>query len=74
MLKPINWKMISHPMNWLVVVLMVVIAGAIGHSILSYLGVEPSTQPQSEYADIPAGITYVKAGAVGIQPQGSDDV
>lgn len=40
---PVNWKLITHPMNWLVVLLMVVIAGTAGHLLLSLLGVEAQT-------------------------------
>jgi hypothetical protein len=37
---PINFKMIAHPLNWVVVLLMVIIAGAIGHYTLSLFGIE----------------------------------
>jgi hypothetical protein len=32
--------MITHPMNWLVVVLMLIIAGTAGHLLLTLLGVD----------------------------------
>jgi hypothetical protein len=54
-LDPINWKMATHPMNWVVVVLMLVIAGAIGHMILSLAGFEPATSGKSSYGNIPVG-------------------
>ena len=40
---PINWKLITHPINWLIVLLMLVIAGTAGHLLLSLFGVEAST-------------------------------
>lgn len=40
---PVNWKLISHPINWLVVLLMLVIAGTAGHLLLSFFGMEAST-------------------------------
>lgn len=43
MANPINWKLITHPMNWIVVALMLVIAGTAGHMLLSLVGVEAST-------------------------------
>ena len=36
---PINWKLISHPINWVVVVLMLLIAGCAAHFILPSLGI-----------------------------------
>lgn len=54
-LDPINWKMIQHPMNWVVILLMLVIAGALGHMLLSLAEVEPSTAAKSSYANVPAG-------------------
>jgi len=41
---PINWRMVSHPINWVTIVLMLVIAGAIGHYALSLAGFEPTTK------------------------------
>lgn len=40
---PINWKMISHPINWVVVLLMLIIAGTAGHLLLSLFGIEAQT-------------------------------
>lgn len=39
----INWKLASDPWNWVIVVLMLLIAAMAGHLTLSYLGVEPKT-------------------------------
>ena len=38
----INTKIISHPLNWLTIVLMLVIAGIFGHLLLSLLDQEPA--------------------------------
>jgi hypothetical protein len=40
MTSPINFKMIGHPINWAIILLMVIIAGAIGHYTLSLFGIE----------------------------------
>lgn len=40
---PVNWKIISHPINWVVVLLMLVIAGTFGHLLLSLFGKEAAT-------------------------------
>lgn len=71
MLKPVNWKMISHPMNWVTILLMLIIAGAIGHTVLSYFGMEPSTQAQKNQA-APGGLSVTPTG-YGIPPQGTQD-
>lgn len=42
---PVNWRLISHPINWIVVLVMLVIAGTAGHMLLSLLGFEPQTEP-----------------------------
>lgn len=42
MFNPINTSFIKHPLNWVIVLLMLIIAGAFGHLVLSYFGVEPS--------------------------------
>lgn len=39
----INVKLLSHPMNWLTVFLMLVIAGIAGHEILSLVNIDPAT-------------------------------
>lgn len=40
---PVNWKLVTHPINWLVVLLMLVIAGTAGHLLLSLFGQEAAT-------------------------------
>jgi hypothetical protein len=41
-MKPINWRIIAHPVNWITVLLMLVIAGIGGHFVLAFLGHDPS--------------------------------
>lgn len=40
---PINWKLISHPLNWVVVLLMLVIAGTAGVLLLDLIGARAAT-------------------------------
>ncbi len=40
----INWQLLKNPLNWLTVILMLVLAGIGGHLLLSWVGIEPSTQ------------------------------
>jgi hypothetical protein len=70
----INWKMISHPMNWLTLLLMVIIAGAIGHLFLTYLGIEPDTSGNKKlaFSQMPAGQSPGEAAAGAITPQYAD--
>lgn len=39
----INLNLAKQPLNWIIVILMMLIAGMAGHLVLSYLGVEPQT-------------------------------
>lgn len=55
MIEPLNWKIIGHPMNWVEVLLMLIIAGALGHMVLSLFGINPTTATSSSYAQLPAG-------------------
>jgi hypothetical protein len=68
----INWKMMSHPLNWVTFVLMVVIAGAIGHMLLTYFGFEPATAgtaKKSAWASQPAGLSPGQVASGAIDPQ-----
>lgn len=49
-MKAVNWKMVSHPINWLVILLMLVIAGTAGHLLLSLFGSEPTTKQNPNLA------------------------
>lgn len=67
---PINWRMLSHPVNWFTILLMLVIAGAFAHMLLSYVGIEPATQATSSgYAKMPAGQSPGEAASGAITPQ-----
>lgn len=39
----VNWTLVKHPINWLTIVLMLVIAAMAGTLVLQGLGVEPKT-------------------------------
>lgn len=39
----LNWGLIKNPYNWLVILLMLVLAGMAGHLLLSMAGIEPAT-------------------------------
>lgn len=39
----LNWSLIKHPLNWLIILLMLVLAAMGGHLLLSYAGLEPAT-------------------------------
>jgi hypothetical protein len=39
----LNFDLLKNPANWIIIILMLVIAAMAGHLTLSYLGVEPTT-------------------------------
>lgn len=39
----INIKLLAHPMNWLIILLMLTIAAIAGHELLSLVKLEPAT-------------------------------
>lgn len=47
----INTKIIAHPMNWIIILLMLAIAGIFGHLLLSALDQEPASA-----IAVPAGL------------------
>jgi hypothetical protein len=67
----VNWKMVSHPINWLTFMLMVVIAGAIGHYALALFGIQPARANRSSYDEMPAGQSPGQVASGAIDPQGS---
>lgn len=67
MIRPINTGLIAHPINWLTILLMVIIAGSIGHLALSYFGIEP--QGGSTYGNTPAGQSPGQVASGAIDPQ-----
>lgn len=68
-MEAVNWKMVSHPMNWITFILMVIIAGAIGHLFLSYLGIEPTTKAKLAFSQMPAGQSPGEVASGAITPQ-----
>ena len=41
----VNVALLRHPMNWVIVTLMLVLAGVAGHLVLNYFGVGPVEAP-----------------------------
>jgi hypothetical protein len=39
----LNWQLMKHPSNWVIITLMLVIAGIAGHLALTFFGVSPET-------------------------------
>jgi hypothetical protein len=71
-MKVINWRLVSHPLNWATVVLMVMIAGAFGHLLLEYLGIRPANEgKKSAWTEQPAGQNPGQEAAGAIDPSGS---
>jgi hypothetical protein len=46
-MKVLNWSMLKNPLNYIIILLMLVIAGVAGHLLLSLMGWEPQTQNSS---------------------------
>lgn len=58
----INTRLIMHPLNWLTILLMLVIAGIFGHLLLSALDQEPSGPSGVVNAAVPQGYAVNVAG------------
>jgi hypothetical protein len=43
----VNWRMVKHPLNWFIVLMMLVIAAIFGHLLLTLLEQEPATRNNS---------------------------
>lgn len=43
----VNWNLAKQPINWFVIILMLVLAAMAGHLVLSYFGVEPESDKHS---------------------------
>jgi hypothetical protein len=57
---PINWTFVAHPINWVQIWLMLVIAGIFGHLVLTYFDVEPSKSSKTlptGYSTTPQSVT-----------------
>lgn len=55
----INTRLISHPMNWLIILLMLIIAGIFGHLLLTILDQEPA---RAKTATVPQGYSVTVMG------------
>lgn len=42
----VNVNLLKHPLNWVIILLMLIIAGAAGHMILQRAGFEPAAAEQ----------------------------
>lgn len=66
-IKPINWQLVSHPVNWFTIFFMLVIAGIGGHLLLTYLGIEPRASnlepPTSGQSSTPPPATAISSYA-----------
>ena len=68
----INWNLISHPMNWAIVVVVLLIAGAGAHLTLELLGKRAATPGNtSAWEEQPAGQSPGQEAAGAIDPQGA---
>lgn len=45
--EPLNWNLIKNPLNWAIVLLMLLLATVAGHLLLTYFGIEPETATSS---------------------------
>lgn len=50
----LNWELMKHPLNWLIVLLMLTIAGIAGHIVLTHFGAEPEGS-SVESGELPPG-------------------
>lgn len=44
----INWNLMKHPINWIIVLLMLLIAAYGGHLLLKYFGASPAQDEKTE--------------------------
>ena len=42
----VNTSLLKHPLNWVIVLFMLILAAMAGHLILSYAGLEPAQPSQ----------------------------
>jgi hypothetical protein len=69
----INWKLIGHPMNWAIVLVVVLLAGSGAHLLMQLFGQTPDTAGtrRSAWTEQPAGQSPGQDAAGAIDPQGS---
>jgi hypothetical protein len=51
MLQLINWQLAKHPLNWVIILLMVLLAGIALHLVLDFYNMNPGT---------PSGVSSVQ--------------
>lgn len=44
----LNWELAKNPLNWVIILLMLALAGVGGSILLAYLGVGPATASDSQ--------------------------
>jgi len=52
----LNWELLRHPTNWLVIGLMLTILGIAGHLVLTHFGAEPKGPALGSF-ELPPGET-----------------
>lgn len=62
----INWDLLKNPLNWIIVTLMLVIAGTAGHLVLTHFGAEPSGPALDEVPTLPPGEESMKEVAASV--------
>lgn len=70
----LNTRLMSHPLNYVTIVVMALLAGVGGHLFLSLLGIEPGGKPapgqtSSAWESMPAGQAPGEERAGAISPQ-----
>lgn len=51
----LNWELMKNPLNWLIVLLMLTIAGIAGHILLTHFGAQPQESATSAGTQLPPG-------------------
>ncbi len=51
----LNWDLMRHPLNWIIVLLMLTIAGIAGHLLLTHFGAEPQGSSSPDSMQLPPG-------------------
>jgi hypothetical protein len=44
----VNWNLLKHPVNWVIVLLMLLVAAYGGHLLLKYYGASPAEKPTEQ--------------------------
>ena len=67
----VNLKLLSHPMNWLTVFFMLILAGVAGHLILSWAGIEPKSVKSPNGAPVSSGLVPSSQTTVAVSAGGN---